>query len=461
MAAPRVTYVPIDADAERQILASLLTSPATFDDVSEVLSAEDFGVEHHSLIYSAIVSCDAQGKPIDSVTVADELRRTRCLAKAGGTDTLRQIVEGLDPASHPLAHTDIVRDKSLLRSLLMAGREIASSSLSPDAVAADTLEMAESRVFDLGNTQNKSSMVQMPQAVAAAMAELAKVRTKVLLGHPTGFSELDRLTGGFQGGQLITLAARPGMGKSAFALQMATHIASTTGLLVPFLSYEMSVTELTMRILASRLRYDLLKLRQGEIPSGLERDLAVTAEELAALPLLIDDNPPPTVAGVRSSMRRLARRGQVGAIFVDYLQLMEGDRRFKDSNRTQEVSEISRGLKRLASDLNVPVIALSQLNRQLETRPNKRPMLSDLRESGSIEQDSSLVMFLYREHVYNPSVDPEQAEIVLAKQRNGPSGINLNVRWQGRSASFYDQDTRSTPLGGSLGRIIDADSPFD
>jgi replicative DNA helicase len=431
-----VIPLPVDPDAEAHVLAALLTSPEAFFDVAERLVPDDFGVAAHALIYAAICDLDATGRPIDAITVADELRRKRQLSKVGGPDYVAQLLEVSPTVDHVSAHADIVANKALSRRLVDVGRHISGTALSPDVAAADALEEAETSIFALGATRSRSSLTPMPQAIAETLAELAKSRTKLLLGHPTGFVDLDRLSGGFQGGQLITIAARPGMGKSAFALQLATHIAGATGLMVPFISYEMSLPELTMRMLATSIGYDLHKLRQGDMPAGLERDLAVAAEKLAELPVLIDSNPPESIAGVRSAMRRLARRGQIGAVVVDYLQLMEGDRRFKDGNRTQEVSEISRGLKRLATELDVPVIALSQLNRQLESRPNKRPMLSDLRESGSIEQDSSMVLFLYRDHVYNPTTPANMAEAIIAKQRNGPSGVSFPLIFDANCARF-------------------------
>jgi replicative DNA helicase len=438
---------PVDADAEAHVLAALLSSPEAFFDVSERLVPDDFGVAAHAIIYAAICELDATGKPIDGITVADELRRKKSLAKAGGPDYVAQLLEIATTVDHVSAIADIVAEKSLARRLVVAGRHIAGTALTPGIDAHDALEEAESSIFALGATRARSSLIPMPQAIAETMAELAKSRTRLLLGHPTGFAELDRLSGGFQGGQLITIAARPGMGKSAFALQLATHIAGATGLMVPFISYEMSLPELTMRMLAIAVNYDLHKLRQGDLPSNLERDLAVQAEKLAGLPILIDANPPDTISGIRSSMRRLARRGQIGAIFIDYMQLMEGDRRFKDSNRTQEVTEISRGLKRLATELDVPVIALSQLNRQVESRVNKRPMLSDLRESGSIEQDSSMVLFLYRDHVYNATTPANHAEAIIAKQRNGPSGVSFNLIFDANCARFRSAPTLQPDQG--------------
>jgi replicative DNA helicase len=449
-------YLPIDDEAERAVLAAALTSPEAFYDIRELLTPDDFGIEVHRYVYAAMVDVDNAGRPVDQITVVDELRRAKNLKRVGGSDGVATVAAHAAEVDNLGAHTDIVAEKSLLRRLVIAGRQISGAALSPEHTGTEALELAEQAVFDLGAKRQGSSLTTMPQAIADTMRELAKVRTKLLLGHSTGLSDLDRLTGGLQPGQLVVVAARPAMGKSAFALQMARSI-SEQGLLVPFLSYEMSVTEITMRLLATSLGYDLHKLRQGQLPpDDGERKLAVAGEKLATLPLLIDDNPPTTIGGVRSAMRRLARRGEIGAIFVDYLQLLEGDGRYRDGNRVQEIAVISRGLKRLASELAVPVVALSQLSRAVEQRVgNKRPVLSDLRESGSIEQDASIVAFLYRDSVYNPDAEADLAECIVAKQRNGPTGT-VWMGFDAHCARFVDTDRRGTPgvgaLAGSAGR---------
>lgn len=415
-------YIPIDGAAEEGILAAALTSPEIYYEIREKLRVEDFGVDSHRAIYTAMCNLEHAGRTIDCITVVDELRRNKALTRAGGAENVQRIASlGVDAAGIG-AWGDIVSEKGLLRRLVEAGRNMATGAQRSDADAAAELEAAEAAVFEIGAKHQTSNLISMPQAVASTMKELAKVRTQLLLGHSTGLRDLDRITGGLQPGQLFIVAARPGVGKSAFALQIARHVAESTGLLVPFLSYEMSSNELTMRLFATALSYDLHKLRQGELMEGMERDLAVAGERIAALPIMIDDNPPTSIGAVRSALRRLARRGEIGAIFIDYLQLMDGDGRGRDNNRVQEIAQISRGLKRLASELQVPIVALSQLNRGLENRPNKRPMLSDLRESGSLEQDASVVAFLYRDSLYNPVSDPTLAECIIAKQRNGPSG---------------------------------------
>lgn len=453
----RNVYVPIDPAAEEAVLAASMTSPESYYDIREKLRAEDFGVDSNRAIYEAMLDLENAGRPIDAITVVDELRRRKSLTRAGGSENVQRISESGSGIANVEAWAAIVAEKGLLRRLVNVGRGIVNGAARTEAEAGVELESAEQSVFELGAGVSRTSMTTMPQAVANTMKELAKVRTKILLGHSTGLRDLDKITGGLQPGQLFIVAARPGVGKSAFALQIAKHVAESTGLLVPFLSYEMSSNELTMRMLAGSLAYDLHRLRQGELMPGMERDLAVAGEKLAGLQIMIDDNPPTTIGGVRSSMRRLARRGELGAIFIDYLQLMDGDGRSRDPNRVQEIAQISRGLKRLATELQVPVIALSQLNRGLENRPNKRPMLSDLRESGSLEQDASVVAFLYRDYLYNPAADPTLAECIIAKQRNGPAGTVV-LGYTPACAKFENTDRQIEPGGGFVqGR---SNSPF-
>jgi len=442
-------YIPVDAEAEASVITGILTAPELFLDLTEILEAEDFALAAHQEIWRAALTCDAAGRPIDVITVTDALRRSKKLSRIGGQEAVEALAARAGEVSHIMAHAGIIADKARLRRLLAAGRTIATEASSPEAEATKVLANAESSIFEIGKERQRSSMLEMAQAVPKMLEALTKARTSVLVGQSTGLAGLDRLTGGFQGGQLIILAARPAMGKSALGVQIARHIAETSGGYVPLLSYEMSIPEITTRMLSTALGYDLLKLRNGDIPSGMERDTAVAAQKMAELPMLIDDNPPETIGGVRSAMRRLARRGPVSAIVVDYLQLLSGESRIANENRNQEVSEISRGLKRLATELNVPVIALSQLNRRLEERPNKRPSLSDLRESGSLEQDANAVLFLYRDAVYNPSSDPAAAELIIAKQRNGPLGV-VRLRFDGSCARFSEDTSMGAGNGSTF-----------
>jgi replicative DNA helicase len=423
------TYMPIDEMAERSVISGLLTSPESYLDVSLILSVEDFGLVAMANIYRAIQICDNTGRPFDQVTVGDELKRQRQLTSVGGHDGLGALVAGATLVDNILAHADVVLEKARLRRLISAGRAITSDGLAPEAVGAAVLERAEKVIFDLGKAKSESSLVPMSQAVPLLMKEIAQIRdSSALLGMPTSIPRLDEMTAGLQGGQLVILAARPGVGKSALALQMAVHMARVTAKTVIFNSYEMSKPELTIRMLSSAIDFDGHRLRSGDIPDEVQRPMAVAAEKMAELPLFIDDNPPLTITSFRSAMRRMAARCEMGAIFVDYLQLMQGDGRTRDVNRTQEVGDISRGLKLLATELHIPIIALSQLSRAVESRINKRPMLSDLRESGSLEQDANVVLFIYREGLYSPMAPAEEGELIIAKQRSGPVGtIGLHV----------------------------------
>jgi replicative DNA helicase len=413
----------VDAVAEAAVLGACLQNPETYFDVCLELVEEDFGVGAHRLIWRAMVNCDLQGKPLDAVTVGDELTRAGDLGRAGGRQRLLDLIAGVPAAlENSGAHVDIVRDRSLARHVMGAARSIAGEVNQPATTGPDALEFAEQQVFALGNRQSGDGTIHIAQAVPEMLASLAKARNKLLLGHSTGFNELDKRTAGLQGGQLIILAARPGMGKSAMALQLARNVCETSGDPVLFFSYEMSHDELLIRMLSGSIGVPLHDLRQGNLPHEAERDLSAAAQRMMALNLHINDKPPATISGLRSMVRRRARRGPLAAVVIDYIQLMSGDGRGRDENRTQEIGAISRGLKMLARELDIPVIGLSQLNRSLEQRPNKRPMLSDLRESGSLEQDADSVWFLYRPSVYDASADPTGAELIIGKQRQGATG---------------------------------------
>lgn len=435
--------------AELAVVAAILADPEAYFDVADVLEAEDFADNNLREIYAAATRCERRGTPIDALTVADELQRTKSLGKVGGIVYLNDLVQMAGGYSLTAAR-DLVSDRSLARKVVRAGRTMTQQATDLKGTGQKALEVAESEVFAIGHRRAASSLMPLADAIPETMAELAHVRESVLLGHTTGLRDLDLLTGGVQRGQLITVAARPAMGKSAFALSLARAVAENTSDTVVFLSYEMSRHELTLRLLASAMAVELGDLRRGQFPPEMTGDLVKVAKNLERLPIFIDDSPPETVAGVRAAMRRLARRETLGCVVIDYLQLMAGEGRGRDENRVQEVSSISRGLKRMARELDVPVVTLSQLNRQLESRPNKRPMLSDLRESGSIEQDSDTVWMLYRPWVYNPSEDPETAEIIVAKQRQGVTGT-VHARFEGPYTRFVDREEGWTAPAGSGG----------
>lgn len=425
-----------DEAAERAVIAALLTSPNSYDDVAEKLTSGDFVTPAHAAVFDAVIAVEAAGKPIDVITVTDELRRRRALKRAGGADNVADLAQAGGELAHLSAHIAIIEEKSLLRRTIAAGQQMCAAALAPDTTADKVVDEAETAVFALQRNRNETSLTPMAQAIPDLLAELAKGRSGQMLGHSTGIEGLDRVTGGLQPGQLILLAARPGVGKSALALQMARHIAETTGLSVPFLSYEMATNELTLRLLGGALRCDITRLRAGDIPPEMERDIAVAAERLAGVPLLIDDNPPATIAGVRSAMRSLARRADLGAVFIDYLQLVDGDESVRGANRNDVVSSITRGAKRLAVELGVPVIGLSQLNRAVTERGGK-PRLSDLRESGSLEQDANVVGFVIRD-LESVNADPTRAELLIAKQRSGPAGVSIPLTFHPQSTTFTD-----------------------
>jgi replicative DNA helicase len=438
---------PLEAGegAEEAVIAAVLTDPTAYDDAAEWISSESFTVPLYRDVWDAIEACDAAGRAIDPLTVLDELERADRTRRVGGLVGLREIIErGTNHPDRVEVYARLVADRALVRNVGMAGRDIVGYAAREADGGTDALEFAERAVLTLGAGASGTGPVPMARAVPETLAELARAQSRSLLGHSTGFQGLDAMTGGVQPGQMVIVAARPGMGKSSLALQLARNIAESSGDQVAFLSYEMSRNELVIRALAAALAVPVSDLRQGRLPEGAEAELGRHAQRLGALPMVIDDRPPQTISGVRSSMRRLARRGPLAAIVLDYLQLLGGDRFSASQNRTAEVSEISRGLKLLARELDVPVIALSQLNRGLEQRPNKRPMLSDLRESGSLEQDADTVWMIYRDHVYHPESDPEDAEVLVVKQRQGAQG-SIPLRWNGPATRFEDRPAGWVP----------------
>lgn len=440
----------MDPAAEAALIAAVMTDPACFDDATDLVDDTSFAVRAHQSLWRAICACDLQGRPLDPVTIVDELRRSGELDDLDPHALVNQILDAA-AGTNATSYAEIVADKAKLRQLLVAAREIATDATAVDADGDDVLEAAEARIFAIGNVRQGSTLRPMSESVGSVMHLIAQATAGGMLGTSTGFAGLDQMTGGLQPGQLITLAARPGMGKSSFALQIARHVAATTGDLVAFLSYEMSAEELTLRLLSSEVGVTTRALREGGLHAQLERKLAAAAANIADLGLFIDDQPPETIVSARSEMRKFARRGPVGLVVVDYLQLMAGDPRRRDDNRANEVAQISRGLKRLAREIGAPVLALSQLNRQVEQRPNKRPVLSDLRDSGAVEQDSDVVLFLYREAQYDASADPKAAELIVAKQRAGALGT-VNLSFDGPTTTFKDLNptspmTASVPAG--------------
>lgn len=445
----------VDLEAEQRVLAALFAEAHLLDDLSEKVSAADFAIPAHEAIFDAMAACDASGLPIDVVTVADELTKRGDMGRVGGIDVLRLVAAGgqHDPEAAKQviseavtsfdAYADIVYDRATRRRLTGAARKIAHDASSGQFDARELIENAERRIYGVAADRSASSMQTMAQIVAATTARMATARTQRLVGVPTGFRALDDVTGGFQGGQMITVAGRPAMGKSVLTMQFLRHIADTTGDIVPVFSYEMPASDIALRLIAADSGVPLQLLMRGQIPDGMDRAVAHAAERLAASTLLIDDNPPRTVLGIRSALRRLSRRGKIGAVGADYMQLIGSDNTRRNGSRQEDVSEISRETKLMAGEFDVPYFAVSQLNRGLEARPNKRPMLSDLRESGAIEQDSNLILFVHRPSVYDPTMPENEAEIILAKNRNGAT-VTVYADWEGPQQRFRDTD-RTAP----------------
>jgi replicative DNA helicase len=433
---------PHNLEAEESLLGAMLLSRDAITAGLECrVEQGDFYKPAHGHVFDAIFSLYGQGEPVDPVTVAEELRRAGLLDALGGKPTLLRI-QAATPASANAGHyAQIVSELALLRRLIAVAGEIAELGYDqPDDVTA-TLDRAESLVFDVAERRVSESMVGLASSLQTALEQLESLygRDEQITGVPTGYHQLDDLLLGLQGSSLVVVAARPGQGKTSFALGAAANVALEVRKPVLFFSMEMGHLELTKRILSAEARVDAKKLQTGNIPEGDWNRLSHAVGRLAEAPFFIDDNPHTTVMEMRAKARRTkARYGDLGLVVIDYLQLMTSSSSRRAENRQVEVAEMSRGLKILARELECPVMCLSQLNRQLEYRTDKRPMLADLRESGSIEQDADVVCFIYRDEAYNPESDQRgTAEIIVAKHRNGPTR-DVVVSFQGHYSRFVD-----------------------
>jgi len=416
---------PHNLAAEESLLGAMLLSRTAIDVASESVSPSDFYKPAHGHIYEAITSLSAQGEPVDPVTVADELARHDVLDAIGGPATLINLQAATPATSSAARYAKIVEEHSLLRGLIGVAGEIAEMGYEiPDDVPK-TIDRAETLVFEIAQHRQTDSMSRLHDLLDQTLDSLEALyeRGDAITGTPTGFTDFDELTAGLQPNALIVVGARPGMGKTSFAMGMAGHAALEAAKPVLFFSLEMSRVELSQRLLCSEARVDSTKVRNGRLSDDDWRRISHAIGRLSDAPLWIDDNPNVTVMEIRAKARRLQSKvGPLGMVVVDYIQLMTGNSRAE--NRQVEVAEISRGLKILARELQCPVVALAQLNRSLEQRADKRPMLSDLRESGSLEQDADVVVFLYRDEHYNTdSADRGTAEVLVAKHRAGPTGM--------------------------------------
>lgn len=420
---------PHSMEAESSVLGGLLLDNSAWDRVGDVLQDDDFYRYEHRLIFATCAKLMNATKPADVITVFEALQSLGKAEEIGGITYLNSLAQYVPSAANIRRYAEIVRERAILRKLLTASDEIATQAFNPQGKPVDEiLDEAEQKIFKIGEegAKNKQGFQAMDTLVVELLDRVQEMSENPndITGVPTGFYDLDRMTSGFQAGDLVILAARPSMGKTALAINIAEHVALNEGLPVAVFSMEMGASQLAIRVVGSIGRIDQQRLRTGKLKEDEWPRLAEAVEKLRTVSFHIDETPGLMPSVLRANARRLARKeGKLGLIVVDYLQLMSGSKSTSDENRATELGEISRGLKMLAKELNCPVIALSQLNRSVETRTDKRPMMSDLRESGAIEQDADVIMFIYRDDYYNKdSKEPGIAEILIAKQRNGPTG---------------------------------------
>jgi replicative DNA helicase len=421
---------PHSIEGESSVLGGLLLDNNAWDRVGDILQDDDFYRYEHRLIYAAIGVLVNGSKPADVITVFEHMQSQGRAEEIGGLAYLNSLAQYVPSASNIRRYAEIVRDRSILRKLVTASDEIATNAFNPKGrLVSEIVDESEQKIFKIGEQgkRNKQGFQAMDTLVVSLLDRVQEMADNPndVTGVPTGFYDLDRMTAGLQAGDLIVLAARPSMGKTALAINIAEHVALNEGLPVAVFSMEMGAAQLAVRIVGSIGRIDQGHLRTGKLTDDEWPRLSEAIEKLRTISLHIDESAGLNSSELRANARRLSRQcGQLGLIVVDYLQLMSGSGG-DGENRATELGEISRGLKMLARELKCPVIALSQLNRSVEQRPDKRPMMSDLRESGAIEQDADIIMFIYRDEYYTKDAckEPGVAEVIIAKQRNGPTGV--------------------------------------
>jgi replicative DNA helicase len=439
---------PYSEDAEQAVLSAMLIDQDAVLRAVEHVNDTMFYAERHRRLFRAMVTITERGGVVDPLTLSEELLRRGELDAAGGKDYIGFLVDAVPTAANIEYHAQIVREKAILRRLIEVSTSIVSEAFEGKSTATELLDEAESKIFLVSQQQTKDGFTRIKELLWPTMERIEALQRggKTITGVASGFNDLDELTSGFQPSDLIIVAARPSMGKTAFTLNIAQHAAIEHNVPVAFFSLEMSKESLVQRMLTSEARIDAQRLRKGLLRDDDFGRLARAAGILSSAPVWIDDTPGMTLLEMRSIARRLKTESGIGLVVVDYLQLMQGPS--NSESRQQEVSQISRGLKALAKELKVPVVALSQLSRAPEQRTgdNKRPQLSDLRESGAIEQDADLIMFLYRQEFYDGPVDKDgnslegKAEVIVGKQRNGPTGIvNLFFHKQYTRFESYTQ----------------------
>ncbi len=428
---------PHDIEAEQAVLGCMLTDRDSVIGAIEKLKPEDFYREDNKAVYEAMLSLYGRAEPIDIITVKSELVANGKFEQIGGLEYLAVLPEKVPTTTNVEKYINIIEEKSILRNLIKTANDIIAAGYDQTEEVEDIMNIAEKKIFDIMQAKNSKGYSPIKDILVETFSELERLYNQkgYITGVETGFTDLDYKTSGFHNSDLIIIAARPAMGKSAFAINIATHAAVNNNVPVAIFNLEMSKEQVANRILCSEAMVDSNKIRTGKIDDNEWIKLANSSGRLAEAPIYIDDTPGISIMEIRARCRKLKLEKNIGLVVIDYLQLVQGSGK-KNSSREQEISEISRSLKILAKELNIPVIALSQLSRGAEKRDDKRPMLSDLRESGAIEQDADIVMFLYRDDYYNQDSEKKNiAEVILAKHRGGSTGT-VELLWLGNYTKF-------------------------
>ena len=437
--------MPHDDVAEQSVLGGMLLSKDAIADVVESLRASDFYKPAHETIYEAILSLYGHGSPADAITVADELKKRGELTRVGGASYIHTLIASVPTAANAQYYAEIVKEHAIMRRLIEAGTKIAQLGYANETEVDTLVDQAQAEIYAVTDGNAKEDYVSFSDALEETINEIDanSNRPDGVYGVPTDFIEFDELTGGLHGGQMIVIAARPGVGKSTLALDIARSASIHHQMTTVFFSLEMSRTELAMRILSAEGKISMGRLKKGDLDTEGWTNLATLQGRIDSAPLFIDDSPNMTLMEIRAKCRRLKQRNDMKLVVLDYLQLMSSGK--KVESRQQEVSEFSRSLKLLAKELDVPVIALSQLNRGSEQRTDKRPMVSDLRESGSIEQDADMVILLHREDMYNPDSERVgEADMIIAKHRGGPTRT-IPLAFSGKYSRFNNMANEAPP----------------
>ena len=432
--------LPHSREAEQSVIGSMLSSPEAVGAACEILKPDDFFFGQNKEIYSVIMELFNENTPVDMVTVSDRLNQRDKLDSVGGVTYLSTLVLAVPMTGNVEYYAKIVKDKAVLRRLIYSTQGILAMAYDEGDTTERIIDRSEQLILDISSSKEQSDIVHISEIMMSAYDEMVQnsLNKGTVTGISTGFNYINNATGGLHGGELIIVAGRPGMGKSSFAVNIAENAAINENVPVAIFNLEMSKSMIVNRIICSQALVDSQNVRKGDFQPEDWLQICAVIDKLSAAPIYIDDSSSITVSEIRAKCRRLKQTKNLGLVVIDYLQLMQGSRRA--DNRQQEISEISRALKVLAKELDIPVIALSQLSRTSETRSDKRPMLSDLRESGAIEQDADLVMFLYRDDYYNKdSQEKNIAEVIIAKQRSGTTGT-YKLGWQGRYTKFVNID---------------------